>query len=234
MTLELIEEFWDKLDISSVSQSKVLTESFIRNNIHRLDPDNLAINRNLTMSLIREFEHIFIRQDTEWSYISSNKNLDAEFIRKYADKLDWYHLSKHIKEDVLREHINIINWMTISSNRNLTMPLIREFKDKLVFSALAYNRNLDESFIYENMDLFKPFMSILMQRQSLEFITKRHEQGAPYLLNPNLTTDLLGDLFNNLNLELKVIFHPNITLELLEKNIDVIQYYFNGEFHRHT
>ena len=71
----------------------------------------------------------------DWNTLSasSRENLTEDFIREFADKVNWYYISlyQHLSEDFIREFANRVNWNAVSANQRLSEDFIREFKDKV-------------------------------------------------------------------------------------------------------
>jgi hypothetical protein len=160
--------------------------------------------------------------DDLWEDISSC-TLPEKFIRKYADKFNWYELSK---------------------NASLTLPLIREFTDKLNWGELCRNPNLTSEFILEHIDKFKDHSYIISHPQYLsswdyfkEFTLYWHYIS----FNPSITLDFIttnivkmsyDHLSQNRNLTPSLIrdyvdkwiwrelaINPAVSIEILEENL---------------
>lgn len=86
-------------------------------------PTNFIIDR-----LPHEYLDIF--NDDEWRLISKYQNLSNKFINRYADCLDWKHISKYHKFTInsVREHIGRIYEYKLLSNPSLTEDMILELK----------------------------------------------------------------------------------------------------------
>jgi hypothetical protein len=56
--------------------------------------DGLSCNPNLTIEWIEKYPD----KPWDWRYISSNKNISYELLKKYIDKIDFTYLSKNTFE----------------------------------------------------------------------------------------------------------------------------------------
>jgi len=81
-------------------------------------------------------------------------NFSEEFIREYADYIDWEQVSMHVtlSEDFIREFQDKVKWGPICHNQKLSEDFIREFKDKVNWSQIAHHQTLSEDFIREFQD----------------------------------------------------------------------------------
>ena len=71
--------------------------------------------------------------DNYWDRLSSVKGLSEDFIRKFADKVNWKCISKYQKlsEYFIKEFADIVDWECISIYQTLSENFIREFQNKV-------------------------------------------------------------------------------------------------------
>lgn len=121
-----------------------------------------------------------------WAEISAEKDLTAEFINKYADKLDWKILQRtdnYYSEAVIDnnfEKYEFIGFM-FTLNPNLSLNFIKKHLDDLNVEdikllILSGNKNITEEFIEERWDdIFKDYCVNLIAAELLsEDFIKKH------------------------------------------------------------
>lgn len=113
----------------------------------------------------------------DWKTISSdNANLSNEFIREYADKLDWDVMNYNIMtEDFIYQFADKVNWVKVSMRRHLSTKFARKFQDKLDWDTISINSSLlNGEFIREFKDKLNLDLVLNSIRVPLEFIDNRY------------------------------------------------------------
>ena len=107
-----------------------------------------------------------------WNLLSCHEDLTEDFIRKFADKVDWYCISEyqHLSEDFIREFADKVNWCPISIYQHLSEEFIREFADRVNWICISEYQYLSEDFIREFKDRVDWFYISEHQRLSEDFI----------------------------------------------------------------
>ena len=86
-----------------------------------------------------------------WIEASCHKGLTEDFIREFADRVNWYWISQcqHLSEDFIREFADRVDWNLISMFQRLSEDFIREFQDKVDWDWISMFQHLSKEFIEE-------------------------------------------------------------------------------------
>lgn len=101
-----------------------------------------------------------------WDQISEEwcRDLSIEFIRQYANQLNWTKLARYKKfsKDLIREFKDKLDWVYASANQDFTNDMIEEFKDEMDFEAFQNGHwfKVDETIIRKHLERFRPAHSI--------------------------------------------------------------------------
>jgi hypothetical protein len=101
------------------------------------------LTKDLSKEFIREFA-----DKVNWNDISTYQKLSEKFIREFADKINWRYISvqQKLSEEFIREFADKVHWDCISNYQNLSEDFIHEFKDKVDWFNIAISQNLSEEF----------------------------------------------------------------------------------------
>ncbi len=138
------EFFWSKLDPDTLS-------NFMKNSYEWVS----AISRlKLSEDFLTENNKYF--NDHLWKMVCGWQVLSEDFIRKFADKVDWHSISSHqeISENFIREFQDKVDWKMISQKKNLSEDFIREFQDKFNWYLLVSCHSPSEEFLREFQNRF--------------------------------------------------------------------------------
>jgi hypothetical protein len=144
--------------------------------------------------------------------VSSNRNVDIEFIEKHNDKnWCWLILSKHIK---------------------LNQKTLIKYKNKLNFSKLSLNTNLTLELVLDNDDLYWNYSNLLLNPiMTVDFFLKYEKTLFNHIyfsinllsMNPEITINELNkiniDKRLNWNWDLVSKYNKNITFDYYENHI---------------
>lgn len=101
-----------------------------------------------------------------WDQLSEEwcVDLSIEFIRQYADHLNWTKLARYKKfsKDLIRQFKDKLDWVYASANQDFTNDMIEEFKDEMDFEAFQNGHwfKVDEAIIKKHLERFCPARSI--------------------------------------------------------------------------
>ena len=131
------------------------------------DWKSVSRHKGLTEDFIREFAN-----KVNWCYISLCQHLSEDFIREFKDRVSWYYIStfQHLSEDFIREFQDRVDWKGISACQRLSESFIREFADRLDWGWMSENQQLSEDFIREFKDEVNWAWISRCQHLSKEFI----------------------------------------------------------------
>lgn len=131
---------------------------------------------NPTKELLAKFE-------TKWNWQSITQHLqinfaDVDFIKRFADKWDWYFICKWgkltINGQILKQFKKQLKWDLISSNTNIdfTKEIIQEFKPFWNWTILKENKRVEEllgSYVADEISksAILNFIDKIEQQQSL-------------------------------------------------------------------
>lgn len=116
LTEEIIERHLDLVDWDEISRYN-LTENFIRKYFKKLDFEELLLQNKLSTTFLREHKDYYTKD--VWYYIFYTQDLDIDFIREFAYRVNWY---------------------AVSDGHNFGKKLIKfieEFWDKLYWSKMV-------------------------------------------------------------------------------------------------
>ena len=110
---------------------------------------SLSTRKGLTEDFIREFA-----DRVDWEWISQYQHLSEGFIREFADRVYWYWISKykHLSEDFIRKFTDRVYWYCVSQYQRLSENLIREFKNRVDWFLISKYQHLSKEFIEEFKD----------------------------------------------------------------------------------
>jgi hypothetical protein len=208
LTLDMIKELWVDIYTNnhrmySLASNCALTVEFVMEHISAFSTNEAAMRCMMNPSLVKlvELSPKTPNPSVLMSYTSKNEGLTPDFIRKYADKL---------------------NWKNLLQNRTLTMPLIREFAHYIT-DQIVYNPNLDMTYIRENIDKLEVYRLRFNENLSPDFIREYfiEMQDIELFQNRAFTLELMEEFIKIIPWS-SVLLNPNITLEFLQKHIDVI------------
>ena len=128
---------------------------------------SLSTHKGLTEDFIREFA-----DRVDWEWISQYQHLSEGFIREFADRVYWYWISKykHLSEDFIREFADELDWVGISLYQRLSEDFIRENKCRVNWHCVSIFQHLSENFIREFKDEVNWAWISAYQHLSKEFI----------------------------------------------------------------
>jgi hypothetical protein len=89
----------------------------------------VSCNQKLTIDFIREFA-----DRVDWRGVSCYQALSDADIREFADKVDWYWICNYqtLSESLIREFVDRVDWSSISNCQTLSKGFIREYRSDLV------------------------------------------------------------------------------------------------------
>ena len=77
----------------------------------------------------------------DWTAISKEPLLDEDFIREFAEYLDWEEISlwqRGMSDDFIEEHSEYIDWEAICTTGCLSEYIIREFPDDVYWDLISH------------------------------------------------------------------------------------------------
>ena len=109
-----------------------------------------------------------------WKELSRIHNLSEDFIREFADRVDWYYVSEYQKlsESFIKEFAGKVDWYCISAYQKLSESFIREFADKVDWYCISAYQKLSEVFIEEYSNNIDWSWISKYQKLSEDFIRK--------------------------------------------------------------
>lgn len=141
-----------------------------------------------------------------WDNISNRRDLTDEFIREFANYLNWDQLSSnsniYLSETIMEEFKDKINWVLISGNKLLEPWEIDKYKDLLNWERLTKWQKLTDEQMYKYSHLLN-WDYIDCQKLSIQF---------------------MEDYFNLLPIE-DIARHQKLTEEFIEKHIEAFKPY---------
>ena len=141
-----------------------------------------------------------------WEEISNRRDLPEDFIREFADYIQWNQFSSnsnvYISKQIFDEFKDRINWGLISGNKNLEPWEIDKYKDLLDWSRLTKWQKLTDEQMYKYSHLLD-WKYIDCQKLSIQF---------------------MEDYFNRLKID-DIARHQTLTEEFIEKHFEEFEPY---------
>ena len=127
-----------------------LSNDFLREFKDKIDWRGFSYSHyNLSISFIEEF-----KDKIEWMNILYRNKLNEQFVRRHLTDLKkgysfWSDVSSHVElsEQFIREYADKINWEYISKYQKLSEQFIEEFKDEVHWENIIIKQSLNEQFI---------------------------------------------------------------------------------------
>lgn len=124
-----VEDFipWD----SDIISRYVFSLKFLNHYKDKLNWEYVYYNENQPLIPFEEFDKIVDLID--WNCISTNKNLNEEFINYYQDRLNWNLISRYYNcsEDFIRKNKDKVSWYYIANYQNVSDEFLEEFNNYL-------------------------------------------------------------------------------------------------------
>ena len=146
-----------------------------------------------------EYDTIYTLADwIDWTQISIEPRLSENFIREFAEYVDWGEISsyqRHLSDDFIREFSNYIDWEQYCRTGDVPQIIIREFPDEVYWDLIShaapsedlirdFQHRVDWESISSCQPLSVPFIKEFAHKVDWECIS-RHQN----------ITDELCDLF---------------------------------------
>ena len=163
--------------------------------------NGISDNPNLTIDFIKEH----LDKNWDWHKISHNPNITMDIVEKYWDApwADWHseYLSsnKNITIEFIRKHSNLqFNWCSISENESITMKMIEDNPDlKWEPTSICRNPNLTFQMVSKYLIPINHFLdwNAILSSKNIDLITIVKNCRSVYGLskNPNLLFDYIKD-----------------------------------------
>lgn len=85
---------------------------------------------------------------------SERENLSMEFIETFKDQVSWRIVTRYcnLSEDFMRKYADLVDWVEASSYKTLSPEFIEEFKDKFDWSDLSQHCELSKEQLLKYVD----------------------------------------------------------------------------------
>ena len=140
-----------------------------------------------------------------WSHVSERSDLSEDFIRQYAEQLNWYRLSQNeyfiFTEEFADEFKDKIWWKGLS-RRPLTEQFIKRFKDYVDWKAISFKKYLSDDFIAKYADYIDWTILCKYRQVSEQFIEKfsKYIDWKMVSINQKLSIDFIKKHWEDVNL----------------------------------
>ena len=135
---DVFRHFADRVDWSSISCFKKLSENFIRDFADRVNWESISTNQELSEPFIREFA-----DRVDWSRIPYNKKLSENFIREFVDK----------------KELIMAGQFTIKETGIGTLYSCEKYSCFIrgtILSEVTINEDIEELYVPEGVTIFAP------------------------------------------------------------------------------
>ena len=148
------------------------------------DPDSFSKKRIDNMCTEDVLDEQFIRKYADylnWRIISSTQDFSNEMVQDFYDRIDWYYFFQHswkkINEDWIREFADIIDWTQVcKADYKFSKQFLREFKDKIEWDTYARWQGIDQNMMVE-MKNYVDFSDCLLHEKFDEEFLERYLAG---------------------------------------------------------
>ena len=215
--LEFLEKNINKLYCDILSMNKTLTIDFLEK--HREKNWNwelLIYHESLPQDLIDEWflESFFKYGAVSWSRISCCYVLSEKIIDEYADKVDWYNISKfhRLTTEFMKKYWNKFSVCSLMENKTLTKDLIDENIEKIMEIPAMYRSKI-----------------LRLPCTTLDLIEKYFVESKSYLSwqeissNPNLTLEFVEKNYDKMNWE-QLSYNCYLNVDIVRKYFDKLNY----------
>ena len=198
LTFEKIDKYINKINWREIVYNPYFDKEFVNRYINhldwclcelfwsKLDPDvlsNFLENSYKWVPIIPviKLSEDFLTENSKhfsshlWMMICAYQVLSEDFIRKFADKVDWRTISSHqeISENFIREFQDKVDWREISC-KTLSESFIQEFQDKINWNLLMNFHTPSAEFLQKFKSRFhlSNWESISRKKLSIESLEK--------------------------------------------------------------
>lgn len=147
---------------------------------NRIFWNEISNRHDLTEDFIREFA-----DNINWRVLSGSENLvlSDEFLEEFSDKIVWPWISSYKRLELrdLRRWKNKLYWEGICRNQKLSEEAIREFSDRMKWDIISASQKLSEKLMEDVLNFLD--ISSIARRQKLSeaFIEKHWDVFKPYI-----------------------------------------------------
>ena len=127
---------------------------------------------------------ILLKKGITWEKICFYQRLDEDFIRKYADKIDWINVMEINKFSIefIEEFIDEMDNDLLVEHQDLTENFIEKYKKDLNWNLISQYQNLSEEFIIKhrnkiNFNLLTDVNSKTLESVKVKFRKYRYKVG---------------------------------------------------------
>ena len=154
-------------------------------------------------------------EEINWGSLSSNVNINIQFVRAFTERLDWSLVTSNKNvinienENVVDEFVDVLDWRYLSENIHLTTERLVKYKNKIDWKLVNERFNyseLDISYvdsIQECIDWTKLSGASIVFTE--EFLHKYRAKIDWYAFSENKSVDFSADLYQDFAKELNVI-----------------------------
>lgn len=108
---------------------------------------NIGQRDDLTMEFVREYADYI-----NWYSLSKNSwfEMDEQFIEEFQDRFNWRSLARFspcMNEQLIEKHLDKIDWASISFKKYLSDEFIMKYAGEIIWSVLFKYRQVDEEWL---------------------------------------------------------------------------------------
>lgn len=146
---------------------------------------NICQRDDLTMEFVREYANYI-----NWYSLSKNENfeVDEDFLDEFKDKINWKSFtrySKSMNEHIARKYKDLIDWDAISYKKYLSDDFIEEFAHRINWRVLWKYRKVDEDFLRRFKSYIIWTIVCYQQKLSIEFVEENEDRVDWIALSSN-------------------------------------------------
>lgn len=186
LTIEFMNKYKSYLNWNLISEFQLLSISFIANNIDNIKWELIGDNLKTRYLYNDAFMQLFSDKPI-WDCVIWSNKISNDFLIENINKLSYEQLNdlfkyKNLDQDTL---INIINTIKIQMN------------EELINSIIEGQTNLNDSFIYENINSINFDNLVSNQKLDLKFIFKykKHISLKHLAFNDDFDEDMLMNIY---------------------------------------
>lgn len=142
--------------------------------------NEISNRHDLTEDFIREFAN-----SINWRVLSGSQNLvlSNDFLEEFQDEIFWPWISsyKNLELKDLRRWKNKLNWKVVCRNQKLSEEAIREFSDRMDWDNVSTWQKLSENLMEDVLSQLDIASITCNQKLSEDFIEKHWDVFKPYI-----------------------------------------------------
>ena len=163
ISMDVVEEYKDKLNWFYLLKNNRYSEDFLMKYIDYIDWTSLCSYYNLSEEFLRKFQ-----SKLDWEFATIHQNIPEDMLRNNTYRFNsriWEHISKNqnLSEEFIEEFTEDLNWNLITKHQNLSFEFIIKHKKKIAWVNIHLNPYVDKTLI----NLLNPNNNLDFKKENL-------------------------------------------------------------------